>query len=85
MNIAIISFSHLKNKFKFLYHLLMSFGKFECENQLFEDNNMKRAFIKVGLFYEENPLVSKDDLMRKIILHQLAWLLISAKKLSNYI
>ena len=61
-NIAITSCSYPKNKFKFLYHLLMSFGKFKCKNQLFKDNNMKRAFIKVGLFHEENLLVSKDNL-----------------------
>ena len=72
INITVTSCPYPKNKFNFLYYLLMSFRKFECENQLFEDNNIKKAFIKVGLFYKENLLVSKDDLIRKIILHQFA-------------
>ena len=60
----------LSKKIMFLHHLLMSFSKLEYGNQLFWDNNMKKAFINIVLFDEENPLVSKDNLIRKIILHQ---------------
>jgi len=68
INIAVTSCPHPKNKFILLHHLLMSFGKFECENHLFEDNIMKTVFTKAGLFDKENPLGSKDGFIRKIIL-----------------
>ena len=84
-NIVVTSCPHPKNKFKFLYHLLMYFGRMECENQLFSEKDMLKAFVEGDLFKEENSDESKQDLMRKIILEQFAWLPISAKKLSNYI
>ena len=63
----------------------MCFGRMECENQLFSENNMIKAFINGNLFNEEELDQSKNELMRKIILDQFAWLPISSKKLSNYI
>ena len=84
-NIVVTSCPHPKNKFKFLYHLLMFFCSFECENQLFQDNSMKEAFITAGLINEEDINFSFDNIMRDVILDLFAWLPISAKKLSRYI
>ena len=84
-NVVVTSCPHPKNRFKFLYHLLMCFGRIECENQLFSSKDMIKAFAEGELFDEDNFDESKRELMRKIILDQFAWLPISAKKLSNYI
>ena len=84
-NVVVTSCPHPKKRFKFLYHLLMCFGRIECENQLFSSKDMIKAFAEGELFDEDNFDESKRELMRKIILDQFAWLPISAKKLSNYI
>ena len=81
-NIVVTSCPHPKNKFKFLYHLLMYFGSFECE-KLFEDNNMKKAFVAAGIVNEDNMRLSFNNLMRDIILDLFTWLPISTRKLSR--
>ena len=46
----------------------MCFGRMECENQLFLENDMMKAFINGDLFILEEPNLRKHELIRKIIL-----------------
>ena len=84
-NIVVTNCPHPKNLCKFLYHVLMFFGQFESENQLFIDYNFKKAFVSAGLCNDNNLMGSFHNLMRKIIIDLFAWLPISAKKLSRCI
>jgi len=53
LNIVVTSCLHLKKKFKFLHHLLMYLGRFECENQLFAEKDMMKSFLDDSLLYNE--------------------------------
>ena len=84
-HIPVFSNPHPKNKFKFLYHLLVKYVIFECENKLFDGLSMKSVFIVSNLFEEKHPQESLHLLLKKLILTEFTFLPINAKKFSTYV
>jgi hypothetical protein len=63
---------------RFLYHLLISMGRFNCEFELVSQGSLRQAFIHARLFTESNDLNDQQqsmyDLVRKYITTQLVYL-----------
>ena len=76
---------HPKNLIKYLYHLILCYGKVECENSAFSSRCFMNAMRKSKLITNEDPQQSATNLQRKVLLEEHVWLPIRGNALGKRI
>ncbi|CAG0901418.1 unnamed protein product [Cyprideis torosa] len=70
---------------KFLFHVALTLGHYECELQLFPRGNMKEAFVRAQLLHDDPTEQDLNEIKKRLITEQYCFLPVSAKRLSTYI
>ena len=83
--IPVMTQIHPKNLIKYLYHLILCYGKVECENSAFSSRCFMNAMRKSKLITNEDPQQSAMNLQRKVLLEEHVWLPIRGNALGKRI
>ncbi|CAG0901954.1 unnamed protein product [Cyprideis torosa] len=85
LTVAVISNVTPLQKLRFLFHTALTLGAYVCELELFPKGDMKQAFVAAKLVHDPPTQGDVNQLLKRLVSEQYAYLPITAKKLSSYI
>ncbi|CAG0890579.1 unnamed protein product [Cyprideis torosa] len=85
LTVSVISNVTPLQKLRFLFHAALTLGTYVCELELFPKGDMRQAFVAAKLVHDPPTEEDVNQLVKRLISEQYAYLPVTAKRLSTYI